>query len=107
MFLYLGSVKHSVIGCLACQSHFKHVFVLAAGSLADNGALKVNAHLQVQGFSNVFAVGDCADVNEPKMAYHAGLHAGVAVTNIANSLSGKELTSYRTGTHTPVLSVSG
>ncbi|TMS04909.1 Apoptosis-inducing factor 2 [Larimichthys crocea] len=76
-----------------------------SGSLADNGALKVNAHLQVQGFSNVFAVGDCADVNEPKMAYHAGLHAGVAVTNIANSLSGKELTSYRTGNVTMLLAM--
>lgn len=68
--------------------------------MADNGALKVNQHLQVDGFSNTYAVGDCANVNEPKMAYHAGLHATVAVSNIANSLSGKELTSYQTGTHT-------
>lgn len=71
-----------------------------ASSLASNGALKVNDHLQVEGFSNIFAVGDCANVNEPKMAYHAGLHAAVVVSNIANSLSGKELTSYRTGKHT-------
>ncbi|XP_075932641.1 ferroptosis suppressor protein 1 isoform X2 [Anarhichas minor] len=75
------------------------------GCLADNGALKVNDHLQVQGFSNVFAVGDCADVNEPKMAYHAGLHAAVAVGNIANSLSGKELTSYHTGNVTMLLAM--
>lgn len=70
--------------------------------MANNGALKVNQHLQVDGFSNIYAVGDCANVSEPKMAYHAGLHAAVAVSNIANSLSGKELTSYQTGTHTPV-----
>ncbi|XP_070834335.1 ferroptosis suppressor protein 1 isoform X2 [Chaetodon trifascialis] len=76
-----------------------------SGCLADNGALKVNEHLQVEGFSNVFAVGDCADVNEPKMAYHAGLHAAVAVTNIANSLSGKELTSYHTGNVTMLLAM--
>lgn len=69
--------------------------------MAENGALKVNEHMQVEGFSTVFAVGDCADVNEPKTAYNAGLHAAVAVTNIANSLSGKELTSYRTGTRSP------
>lgn len=66
--------------------------------LADNGALKVNDYLQVEGFSNVYAVGDCADINEPKMAYHAGLHAAVAVSNITNSLRGKELKVYRTGT---------
>ncbi|XP_037307055.2 apoptosis-inducing factor 2 [Pungitius pungitius] len=76
-----------------------------SGCLADNGALKVNDHLQVAGFSNVFAVGDCADVNEPKMAYHAGLHAAVAVTNIIHILSGKELTSYRPGNVTMLLAM--
>lgn len=74
------------------------VFLLAADSLAENGALKVNEHLQVEGFANIYAVGDCADIKEPKLAYHAGLHAAVAVTNIINSLIGKELTMYRTGT---------
>ncbi|XP_073338709.1 ferroptosis suppressor protein 1 [Pagrus major] len=76
-----------------------------SGCLAANGALQVNDHLQVDGFSNVFAVGDCANVNEPKMAYHAGLHAAVAVSNIANSLSGKELTSYHTGNVTMLLAM--
>lgn len=76
-----------------------------SGCLADNGALKVNDHLQVDGFSNVFAVGDCADVKEPKMAYHAGLHAAVAVSNIVNSLSEKELTSYHTGNVTMLLAM--
>lgn len=70
---------------------------LTAGSVTSTGALKVNDHMQVQGFTNIYAVGDCADVNEPKMAYHAALHADVAVNNIANSVSGKELKSYRTG----------
>uniref|UniRef100_A0A665TX35 Ferroptosis suppressor protein 1 n=1 Tax=Echeneis naucrates TaxID=173247 RepID=A0A665TX35_ECHNA len=74
-------------------------------SLTNSGALKVNQHLQVEGFSNVFAVGDCTDISEPKMAYHAGLHAAVAVTNIANSLSGKQLTSYHTGNVTMLLAM--
>ncbi|XP_035770738.1 apoptosis-inducing factor 2 [Neolamprologus brichardi] len=74
-------------------------------SMAENGALKVNDHLQVDGFSNIFAVGDCANVNEPKTAYNAGLHAAVAVANIANSVSGKELTSYQTGNVTMLLAM--
>ncbi|XP_037552318.1 apoptosis-inducing factor 2 [Nematolebias whitei] len=74
-------------------------------SLAENGALKVNDHLQVEGFANIYAVGDCADVKEPKLAYHAGLHAAVAVTNIINSLIGKELTMYRTGYVTMLLAM--
>lgn len=68
--------------------------------MTDSGALKVNQQLQVDGFSNVYAVGDCNNIDEPKMAYHAGLHAAVAVSNISNSLSGKELTSYQTGRRT-------
>lgn len=73
------------------------LFSLIGESLAEDGALKVNEHLQVRGFDRIYAVGDCANVKEPKMAYHAGLHAGVAVTNIINSITGKPLVSYRTG----------
>uniref|UniRef100_A0A7N6B2B7 Ferroptosis suppressor protein 1 n=1 Tax=Anabas testudineus TaxID=64144 RepID=A0A7N6B2B7_ANATE len=75
------------------------------GSMTDSGALKVNQQLQVDGFSNVYAVGDCNNIDEPKMAYHAGLHAAVAVSNISNSLSGKELTSYQTGNITMLLAM--
>ncbi|KAF7645564.1 hypothetical protein LDENG_00201860 [Lucifuga dentata] len=76
-----------------------------SGSLAENGALQVNQHLQVDGFSNVYAVGDCANINEPKMAYHASLHAAVAVSNIVNSVTEKELTSYHTGNLTMLLAM--
>ncbi|XP_016329338.1 apoptosis-inducing factor 2-like [Sinocyclocheilus anshuiensis] len=73
--------------------------------MAENGALKVNKHLQVEGFDSVYAVGDCADLDEPKLAYHAGLHAAVAATNIINSLTGKSLTSYRTGNVTMLIAM--
>ncbi|XP_005996179.1 apoptosis-inducing factor 2 isoform X2 [Latimeria chalumnae] len=65
--------------------------------LADNGALRVNEHLQVEGSENIYAIGDCADVKEPKMAYHAELHAKVAVKNIVNSLTQKPLAAYEPG----------
>ncbi|KAJ7324243.1 hypothetical protein JRQ81_017263 [Phrynocephalus forsythii] len=68
-----------------------------SNKLASNGALKVNEHLQVEGYDNIYAIGDCADVREPKMAYHAGLHAGVAVNNIINSLTQKPLKIYQPG----------
>ncbi|XP_020830864.1 ferroptosis suppressor protein 1 isoform X1 [Phascolarctos cinereus] len=73
--------------------------------MAANGALLVNDHLQVQGFNNIFAIGDCANVKEPKMAYHAGLHANVVVTNIVNSLKQKPLKTYRPGALTFLLSM--
>ncbi|KFU87536.1 Apoptosis-inducing factor 2 [Chaetura pelagica] len=65
--------------------------------MASNRALKVNKHLQLEGYENIYAIGDCADLKEPKMAYHAGLHANVAVTNIYNSLAHKPLTTYEPG----------
>lgn len=68
--------------------------------MTESGALKVNEHLQVEGFSNIFAIGDCNNVSEAKTAYNADQHAGVAVGNIVNSVNGKRLAAYRTGTHT-------
>lgn len=73
--------------------------------VASNGALKVNDFLQVDGYSNIYAVGDCADLKEPKMAYSAALHANIAVTNIINSLLGKPLKQYKTGPVTMLLSM--
>lgn len=118
MQLYFISLYHFIsLYLLACSGHAliqSHVigrsspsltvsvyicFHISGSCLAENGALKVNKHLQVEGFDNVYAVGDCANISEPKLAYHAGLHAGVAATNIINSLSGKALTSYQTGTN--------
>ncbi|NXI43237.1 AIFM2 factor, partial [Galbula dea] len=73
--------------------------------MARNGALKVNKHLQLEGYENIYAIGDCADLKEPKMAYHAGLHANVAVTNIINSLKHKPLKTYEPGSLTFLLSM--
>ncbi|XP_054838032.1 ferroptosis suppressor protein 1 isoform X1 [Eublepharis macularius] len=73
--------------------------------LASDGALKVNEHLQVVGYDNIYAIGDCAHVKEPKMAYHASLHANVVVTNIINSLTQKPLKTYKPGSLTYLLSM--
>ncbi|XP_008104845.1 ferroptosis suppressor protein 1 isoform X2 [Anolis carolinensis] len=81
------------------------VNLFLVNKLASNGALKVNDHLQVEGYDNIYAIGDCADVKEPKMAYHAGLHADVAVTNIINSLTQKPLKIYTPGSLTFLISM--
>ncbi|XP_033065219.1 apoptosis-inducing factor 2 [Trachypithecus francoisi] len=73
--------------------------------LASSGALRVNEHLQVEGHSNVYAIGDCADVRMPKMAYLAGLHANIAVANIVNSVKQRPLQAYKPGALTFLLSM--
>ncbi|CAL8258934.1 unnamed protein product [Lota lota] len=76
-----------------------------ADCVAENGSLQVNPHLQVASHPNIYAIGDCANTQEPKMAYHAGLHAAVAVSNITNSLAGKDLCSYSPGNVTMLLAM--
>ncbi|XP_035947086.1 ferroptosis suppressor protein 1 isoform X2 [Halichoerus grypus] len=83
----------------------KGVQLLLKSHLAGNGALRVNEHLQVEGCSHVYAIGDCADVKEPKMAYHAGLHASVAVANIVNSMKQRPLKAYKPGALTFLLAM--
>lgn len=73
------------------------LFGKTGDKMASNGALKVNKHLQLEGYENIYAIGDCADLKEPKMAYHAGLHANIVVTNIINSLTQKPLKTYKPG----------
>lgn len=73
------------------------LFGKTGDKMASNGALKVNEHLQLEGYENIYAIGDCADLREPKMAYHAALHANIAVTNIINSLTQKPLKTYKPG----------
>ncbi|XP_045437734.1 ferroptosis suppressor protein 1 isoform X3 [Pipistrellus kuhlii] len=73
--------------------------------LASNGALRVNEYLQVEGYSHIYAIGDCADVKEPKMAYHAGLHANIAVANIINSMKQKPFKAYKPGALTFLLAM--
>ncbi|TKC51627.1 hypothetical protein EI555_008943 [Monodon monoceros] len=73
--------------------------------LASDGALRVNEYLQVEGYSHIYAIGDCADVREPKMAYHASLHASVAVANIVNSMKQRPLKAYKPGSLTFLLAM--
>lgn len=69
--------------------------------LDDKGFIKVNKYLQVEGYDNVFAIGDCNNCGDPKMALFAGSKFGmgmpvgqadIAVKNIKALSEGKPLT---------------
>ena len=62
-----------------------------------NGRLKVNSALQVIGLDNVYAIGDCCNTSEEKMAAHAESHAICVATNIWRTLQGKNKLPYRQG----------
>ncbi|XP_036784666.2 ferroptosis suppressor protein 1 isoform X1 [Manis pentadactyla] len=84
------------------SSAYRSVF---ESQLAGNGALRVNQYLQVEGCSHIYAIGDCANVKEPKTAYHAGLHANIAVANIINSRKHRPLKAYKPGALTFLLAM--
>jgi len=64
--------------------------------LDNNGHVKVNKHLQVEGFSNIFAVGDLTNVAEEKTVLNGGNHVGIVVSNLTLLAKGKtELKEYK------------
>jgi NADH dehydrogenase FAD-containing subunit len=50
--------------------------------LDENGRITVNKHLQVSDCLNIFAMGDCCNTKEFKLAYLAGMHGEVVADNI-------------------------
>ncbi|GAA5867802.1 hypothetical protein JCM3774_005858 [Rhodotorula dairenensis] len=58
----------------------------------SNRLVKVKPSFQVAGHSNLFAIGDIADVDESKIYAHAKNHGAVVATNILNLLNCKNAT---------------
>jgi apoptosis-inducing factor 2 len=53
-----------------------------AHALDRAGRVKVNQHLQMEGHSNIFALGDITNIDEPKLAVNASRHAGIIAHNL-------------------------
>ncbi|XP_033637576.1 apoptosis-inducing factor 2-like [Asterias rubens] len=61
----------------------------------ERGYLRVNDHLQVEGFTDVFALGDCSESGSPKMAYVAGQQGELVAANILSIAGGKRLKKWK------------
>ena len=53
--------------------------------------VQVNEYLQVEGFTNIFALGDCCNTADKKMAVFAGKQAECVVANIVAEAGGKQV----------------
>ena len=62
---------------------------------------QVNEFLQVPGLSNIFAVGDCCNTDEHKMAAFAGAHGDTVAKNILQDLMGGPPSPYKRVTQSP------
>ncbi|WP_084338412.1 FAD-dependent oxidoreductase [Actinomadura oligospora] len=61
-----------------------------AAARTPGGRIRVTGRLNVEGFENVYAVGDVTDLDEAKMAGYAMKHAEVVAANIAARVRGEE-----------------
>ena len=59
------------------------------------GRLKVGDYLEVKGLQNVYAIGDCNDLPEIKLAYQAGVQGGHVADNLTKKYEGKEMKQYK------------
>ncbi|MFF5075474.1 NAD(P)/FAD-dependent oxidoreductase [Actinoplanes sp. NPDC000266] len=58
-------------------------------TLTGQGTIPVDDHLNVRGYDHVYAVGDVAELPDPKMASYAMEHAVIVAANIKAQLAGE------------------
>jgi len=62
--------------------------------LDDRKFIKVNDYLQLEGYSHIFAIGDCTGIREEKLAQTAEEHAKIAIKNLCAMEKHKSKTKY-------------
>lgn len=63
----------------------------------EKGQLKVNEYLQVEGHEDIFAIGDCTNLKEAKLAYLAQQHARVILESLRQKGQNLPLKKYTLG----------
>ncbi|WED27568.1 FAD-dependent oxidoreductase [Vibrio sp. DW001] len=84
VFLAVGTLPNSDF----LQSHLPHI-------LDSKGFIKVNAQLEVVGQNNLYALGDVADVGEPKLSYLAQQQGEYVAKSIVRKLKNKKVKGYK------------
>ncbi|CAM9180616.1 unnamed protein product, partial [Ectocarpus fasciculatus] len=74
--------------------------IVPAQSIDESNRIKVKPSLQVEGFENVYCVGDANNVDETKLAFLGQMQAAAAVKNIKNQASGKKIVPYKPASET-------
>ena len=65
--------------------------------MEKNGQLKVDEFLRVEGYDDIYAIGDCCNTKDVKLAYTAGEHARYLVRNLLSKAAGKPETPWKEG----------
>ncbi len=81
--------------CTGITPNFEFMEENFSSLLNKENQVKVNQHLQLRGFSNIFVAGDIISVKEEKTAQNAECHAKIVVKNICRLEKKKKLCRYR------------
>ena len=79
-------------------------------TLDDKGLVKVNPYMKVQGYENLYALGDCSTLDDNKHGYIASVQGAKLADALLKSANGKAVKPYKTPTFvivTPTGSDSG
>jgi len=71
----------------------------------ERNALKVDKHLRLKGYNNIFVGGDINSIKEEKTAHNAELHADTIAENVLNTVNRKKLVQYSPGSSPLVISL--
>jgi len=66
------------------------------GVLDGSGLIKVDAYMRVEGYENLYALGDCAALDVNKHGYVASVQGGVLADSLIRSEQGKKVKPYKT-----------
>lgn len=71
-----------LLTCYGAKVNNKYLLNYFSEKLDQQGRVKVNSHMQVDGYENIFVVGDLTNIEEPKLGLVSGSHASVVAKNI-------------------------
>ncbi|XP_072043852.1 ferroptosis suppressor protein 1-like [Amphiura filiformis] len=85
-----------VFVCIGLKTNSSAYSEAFSGKLDEIGCLKVDEFLHVEGYTDVFAIGDCSAADgQAKMAFKAGTHVEVVVKNLQLQADEKDLKAYK------------
>ncbi|MDN3648673.1 FAD-dependent oxidoreductase [Reinekea marina] len=84
-----------VFSAIGTQPNSEFLKPHLSAALNKQGYVKVDAYFQVEGYDNLYSLGDIANTGSPKLGYVAGMQADLLVKNILATKAGKKAQPYK------------
>ncbi|MEH6450529.1 MAG: FAD-dependent oxidoreductase [Oleispira sp.] len=85
-----------VYSCVGMLPNTEFLQAELAATLNDKGLIKVDDFMKVKGYDNLYALGDCAALDDHKHGYIATVQGGMLADAILKSAKGKKVKPYKT-----------